>query len=208
MPGIPKSGQSLKDFVPANWKIRDTISYDFNKDGLKDYAVVIESVRPVEIKHDTVCFSDEPFYPKLLFILLKKEDNTLILSSSNSKMFGQCNWGVQGEDPYVGISIHNNTLGVVFLTGGTERNEISYFFKYQNKDWYLTGASSFQYWAGHQGSYKVDINLVTGIKESYGQSGIGKGKRDGYKKTVLTKKAPIKMNAFDDNYKLPLNDDN
>ena len=90
-------------------------------------------------------------------------DGTLILSSTNSKMFGECNWDVQGQDPYEKIFIRHNTLGVEFLTGGPLRDVLSYFFRYQNNDWYLIGASSFQYWAGHEGSYTIDINLLTGV---------------------------------------------
>jgi hypothetical protein len=207
-PKIVQTGKSLTDFVPLNWKIRDTISCDFNKDSLKDWAIVIETIKPL-VFEDTTCFSSEPFYPKMLIVIFKQSDETFQLSTFATKLFGNCNWGVQGLDPFDKIFVRRNTLGITFLTGGTLRNYISYFFRFQNNDWYLIGVDSLQYWAGHTDGPDAfayeDINLITGVKETYNTD--QHGKRKNYKKTLLEHKPLIKLSELDDNTSIPVDDE-
>ena len=125
-PIISKRGNTLNDFVPSKWKIRDTVSCDFNKDNYKDLAIVIETIDSV--KTPDSCFSREPHYAKMLLIVFKQPDGSYRLSETATKFFGECNWGIQEQDAYERIFIRNNTLGIDFLTGGTLRILISYFF--------------------------------------------------------------------------------
>lgn len=206
-PKIALTGQYKSDFIPSGWTIRDTVVGDFNKYSLKDIAVVIETEQPL-VFEDTTCFSSHPYHPKMLIVLLRQSNKTLQLSAKATKLFGNCNWGVQGFDPFDKITERRNTLGITFLTGGTSRNQLSYYFRFQNNDWYLIGAESFQYWAGHTDGkdayYNERINLVTGEKETYNED--HKGNRNSYKKTTFEKKSLIKMTDLDDNSAIPFDE--
>jgi hypothetical protein len=158
---------------------------------------------------DTTCFSAEPYFPKMLIVLLRQPDKTFKLSTLAIKLFGNCNWGVQGKDPYDGIVNRNGTLDIKFLTGGTQRNSLSYYFRYQDHDWYLIGAESYLYWVGHTDSedafYNEKINLVTGIRESYNEDEKGK-KRSNYEKKTFEKKRLVKLSQFTDDYSVLFSD--
>lgn len=193
-PKIKSTAKNKSDFIPVDWTIRDSVSGDFNKDNLKDIAVVIQTKKPL-LFEDKTCFSTEPFYPKILIILLRQTDKTLLLSTTNTKLFDNCNWGVQGSDPFEKIEVRRNTLGIQFMTGGTSRNYITYYFRFQNNDWYLIGADSFQFWAGHtegkDAFYNEKINYVTGEKEMYNED--QNGKKNGCKKTKIQQTPLIKL---------------
>ena len=169
-PQIREVGQSKSDFIPKDWKVRQSIFGDLNKDNLEDCVLVIETIKPLKFD-DKVCFSSELFYPKMLVILFKNLDNKLYLSTVATKLFGECNWGVQGSDPFDNIFIRRNTLGITFLTGGTLRNYTSYILRFQNNDWFLVGEDNLEYWAGHtegEGAFGYkNINYLTGTKETY-----------------------------------------
>ena len=207
IPEIPKNGKSITEFIPANWNIRDSLSGDFNKDNLRDVAVVIQSKQPLT-SIDTVCFSNDPFYPKALIILLRQQDKSLQLSKRATKIFGDCNWGIQGSDPFDRIEERRNTIGLIFMTGGTTRNQLSYYFRFQNNDWYLIGAESFQYWAGHTdgpGSfYSEEINFLTSEKVKYNAD--EKGNKSEYKKTAIGRKPLIKLSDFSNETIIPFDE--
>ncbi|WP_291103272.1 MULTISPECIES: hypothetical protein [unclassified Flavobacterium] len=206
-PKIKPIGKNKNDFIPTDWTILDTISGDFNKDSLNDIAVVIQTKKPL-LFEDKTCFSTEPFYPKILIILLRQTDKTFQLSTTATKLFGNCNWDIQGQEPFEKIEVRRNTLGIKFLTGGTSRNSLSYYFRLQNNEWYLIGAESFQYWAGHTNGkdafYNEKINFVTSEKEMYNED--QNRKKNSYKKTKLKQKPLIKMMNFDENSSIPFSE--
>ncbi|XZF14457.1 hypothetical protein ACTHGU_21955 [Chitinophagaceae bacterium MMS25-I14] len=184
-PQISTSGKNIRSFIPAGWEIRDSVLGDFNRDGVNDAALVIQQIKPTP--EDKDCFSSgEAFHLKMLLILFGHQSG-YALSVKATKMFGKCNWGVQGLDPYSNLSVRRNILCISFLTGGTERDVISYYARYKDNDWYVIGANSYSYWAGHPetGDYTIDVNLVTGIQERYETT--EKGKRKDYKKKAVPK---------------------
>lgn len=206
-PQIKEQGYNKESFIPIGWQIRDSAIGDYNKDGLLDIAIVIETEKPLSFE-DTTCFSTEPFYPKILLVYFRQKDNILYLSTSATKLFGNCNWGVQSLDPFVRIEERRNTLGIEFLTGGTERDGLSYYFRYQNNDWYLIGAESCQYWAGHLigkvAFYIQAINFVTGVKEDYDID--EHHKKISSRKSAIAKRKLIKLSSFDENTLIPFNE--
>jgi hypothetical protein len=113
---------------------------------------------------DTTCFSDQPFYPRMLITVFRLAEDNFKTSAVATKIFGNCNWGIQATDPYEELSKRGTTFSIVFSDGGTLRNIRTHYFRYQNGDWYLIGASELIYWAGHPGTYFEDLNLVSGIK--------------------------------------------
>lgn len=203
-PNISVSGKVPLDFVPIGWKIRDSLSIDFNNDKLIDFAFVIQTEQPLKFE-DTECFSTQPFYPKILLVLKRQKDKSLLLTTTATKLFGNCNWGVEGQDPFNKLVLRKNTLGIIFLTGGTTRNWLSYYFRFQNEDWFLIGAESYQYWAGHtndaEAYYNQKINFSTNFIEKYSED--PNHKQYNYKKEAIEKKALIKLTEFDDNSEIP-----
>lgn len=206
-PKITLTGQNKNDFIPSGWTIRDTVVCDFNKDSLIDVAIVIETKQPL-IFEDTTCFSTQPFFPKMLIVLLRQPDKTLQLKTTAKKLFGNCNWGVQGLDPFEKLDWNRNTLGITFLTGGTLRNWLTYYFRLQDNDWFLIGAESFQYSSGHTDGkdafYTEKLNFLTGTKESYNED--QNKKQNSYKKTTFEMKPLIKLTDFNENTSLPFDD--
>ena len=203
-PQIELIGKSFQDFVPTNWKIKDSISGDFNKDTLQDIILIVESNKTI-VTNKNECFSTEPFYPKMIIICFRKKDGTFYLSRTANKLFGKCNWGIQGEDPYEKTLKRRNTFGVKFLTGGTTRNYLTYYFRFQDNDWYLIGSESYQYWANHteekKSFYNESINLIKGLRETFNED--KKGNRTDYKIVKFSKKPLLKLVEFDENSFLP-----
>lgn len=203
-PPVAGTGRRTADFVPKGWERRDTVTADWNGDGLTDAALVVERTEGVVMPGNS-CESDEKFQPKMLLILFRQPDQTYRLSLTATRLFGDCNWGVQGFDAYTGLSTRRNTLGIEFLTGGTNRNVLSYFARYQNNGWYVIGARSNTYWAGHMetGEGITDINLVTGVRESYRTE--ASGKRTGYRKDNIGKRE-IRLEALSPDAPIPFDE--
>lgn len=206
-PPIIHKAKNISNFVPQGWIIRDSVMTDFNSDQLKDFAIVIQTKKPY-LFNDTDCFSDQPFYPKILIIAFQNSDKTYILSITTTKLFGTCNWGVQGADPFQKLELRKNSLGITFLTGGTNRNWFSFYFKFIKNDWYTIGADAYQYWAGHTDGkdafFNQSINLLTGDKETYYED--ENKNRNSYKKTKFKVKPLIKLSDFDDYSFIPFDE--
>lgn len=168
-PSIPKSGKSINDFIPIGWKLKDTVSGDFNLDKQNNLVMVIERRDSLSFE-DTICFGREPFYPRMLITVFKQAGEDYKTSVIATNMFGTCNWGIQGTDPYDGLSKRGATFVIEFSDGGTLRNIWTYYFTFQNGHWFLIGASRLTYWAGHPGAYFEDLNLVSGIKHVIGRN--------------------------------------
>lgn len=207
-PALPTQGKNISAFTPRYWTVRDSTCCDFNKDGLEDMAIVLQTKQPVPLS-DTTGFSTQPFYPKILAIALQQPCGSFQLSCSETKLFGTCNWGVQGQDPFQKLSQRRNTLGITFMTGGTMRNTLTYYFKFQDTDWMLIGAESYQYWAGHtddkEAFYNEVLNLVTGVREASFED--GNHKRTSYKKTIFKKQPLIRLSEFSQDSNIPFLDE-
>ena len=58
----------------------------------------------------------EKFYPKVLVVAFKSNSGLFNLSLNTDKIFGKCNWGLQGGDPFTAIGKRKNTLKIEFFT--------------------------------------------------------------------------------------------
>ncbi|MCP4214550.1 MAG: hypothetical protein GY765_07830, partial [bacterium] len=47
---LKKHGNSIKDLIPASWKILSNSFGDLNKDGIEDLVFVIQSTDPIKIE--------------------------------------------------------------------------------------------------------------------------------------------------------------
>jgi hypothetical protein len=157
-PIINKYGKTLDDFTPKNWEITDTIYGDLNKDGVDDFALVLDYSDSIKIK-------DGYKYPRMLLLVfevgnryeLKLQHNTLIgyeLTADNG------NTGGWDGDPFENMEIVNGVLKLHFkwdVRGvGTL---IQYAVRYQSNDFFIIGATST---FGYRSDTKIfDFNFST-----------------------------------------------
>ena len=127
---------------------------------------MIQKVNPV-IQKENSCAGSEEYYPKCLIIAFKSKIGNFNLSLKTDKIFGKCNWGLQGGDPFSDLGKRKSTLKIEFFTGGTLRISPVYYFKFRNNKWQLIGYTETQIEVPSNDTYIEDYNLVKGIKESY-----------------------------------------
>jgi hypothetical protein len=166
-PVIKNSGKNYKEFIPANWDIKDILKSNLNNDKIVDYAIVLQ--RKDSLRVPDSCGSRYPFYPKMLIILLSDTNGNYRLSESAWKLFGNCNDGVQGQNQYQTISKNKNSIVLEFEYGGSLREFDNYYFKYQEKKWKLVyaGHKAYQQGQPNQGVYHLDVDLITKTKVEY-----------------------------------------
>jgi hypothetical protein len=152
-------------FPAEGWKIVGSCSTDFNNDKIIDKAYVIQENKTTVSKDDE-CIG-ESFNRKELIIKFGQNSGEYKTNYKTSKVFGKCNWGIQGTDAFGKIGNRKNTLKLSFSTGGTLRSSLSYYFRYQDGDWFLIGYDEMTYQVPYEDKYIKEINYLTGMQESY-----------------------------------------
>lgn len=158
-PTVSTVGNKQEDFIPKDWKAIKKVSFDFNRDGLLDFALVIQKVKSIQ-------FDNSNYFPQLLLIVFQKTNKTYRLNSSTFKIFGEGNWGIN-DQAFVNIGLQNSSLKITFCTGGTERAYMNYYFKYKNKQWLLTEYMDEIYQVASKDLYVTEINFSTVSMETY-----------------------------------------
>lgn len=113
----------ITSFIPAGCSILDSASGDFNKDGLKDYVLILK-VDEEEEHADTT-------RPLLLLMGTGKDQYRLIGRNDSVVLCKSCG-GVFG-DPYAGIVIKNNFFSVEHYGGSNWRWTRIITFRYDIK---------------------------------------------------------------------------
>jgi hypothetical protein len=144
-PVIKKQGRIVADFVPAGWEIKDSIIGDLNNDKHEDIVVVLQQKKHITIsRRKSRNIEKITTKPRILLILFQKistntlelqeRSNTFILSQEDSQM----------TDPYQSMKIENEKLYFNFTIyyGPSAYSMQSYTFRYQNKEFFLIGATS------------------------------------------------------------------
>jgi hypothetical protein len=155
-PTVNKYGKTFDDFSPKNWEITDTIPGDLDKDGVDDFALVLDYSDSIKIK-------DGYKYPRILLLVFKVRDhyelklqhNTLIEYETTA---GNGSTGGWDGDPFESMEIVNGVLKLHFkwdVRGvGTS---IRYVVRYQSNNFYLIGAT---YKSGYRSDTKTfDVNF-------------------------------------------------
>lgn len=156
---IPKSGPSLKAFIPAGCDTLGTAIGDLNKDGMPDLAVAIYDKAE----------ADSMDNPRLLLVLFKTAEGYMLAGRSEQILLCKGCGGMFG-DPFAGIEIKKGVLGVDHYGGSAWRWSNTLSFRYQNNGFYLIGKRDYSYWdVNHCDKYNefagTDIeetNFVTG----------------------------------------------
>lgn len=129
---LPKQGKNLQSFVPSMWFVRDSVSGDFNRDGFKDYVIVLAPKMEEEA-------SEYECNRPILILQRTKEGYNLSSYTRNGVLCKQCG-GVWG-DPYAGMSMKNSVLEINHYAGSNWRWGINTTFRFQKNQWHLIGYS-------------------------------------------------------------------
>jgi len=160
---IPVSGKSIKDFIPKDYEIKDSISGDLNKDGLKDIVLVLS-----HLQEDTFEMDEEP---KRLLLILFKSAVGFKLSGKSSEVVMCRHCGGMYGDPYSQLDITKGVLSIEHYGGSSWRWTETRKFRYQQNGFYLIGSTSNLFWnvqdcdgkgIGEAGKNFKDINYLTG----------------------------------------------
>jgi hypothetical protein len=155
-PLLARSGKTLKDFVPAGWKVLKQAEGDLNKDGVPDAVLALASIQ------EDASAEEAMEAPRPLLILLKQADGSFVLSGSHPdfilcKMCG----GVFG-DPLEGVKIERGTVVVTHYGGSNQKWGTTHRFRFQDGDWYLIGQTEMSRNGLTGEHHETDKNLVTG----------------------------------------------
>lgn len=152
---------NINALIPAGWHILEPVvgekaiaKGDLNKDGISDLATVIEK--------DTV--KDEAS-PRSLLIAFGGKNNTYTLSIIAENVILRADDGGVWGDPFESITINRGSVLVSDYGGSNWRWYNKYRFRYQDKDWFLIGATSGSYFTGSttmEQADEDDINFLTG----------------------------------------------
>jgi hypothetical protein len=165
-PIVKKQGQTISDFIPNGWILRDSAIGDLNNDLNEDAALVFQfkdSITLINNEHgssDTVI--TQPRILALLFwdnstngFLLKEQNNKFILNHDNPNM----------DDPFEGIEIEKGILIINFRIwyswGSWWTSNDSYKFRFQNSDFALIGFESNSFHRASGDSKSYSINFLT-----------------------------------------------
>jgi hypothetical protein len=162
-PEIPLTGKEKSSFIPKGWTIVASVEHDFNKDKQSDLAVVIQSgVEKEQKEYDC----NQVFSDMMLLVCLKQADGNYKLSTKSTKIFGR-----QDCIRFNEIGKRNGTLKLKFTDESVRniRNDIYYFLRFQNNDWFLIGyqTESTKNTDPDMGVWGIDCNLSAGITEGY-----------------------------------------
>lgn len=132
VPALPETGSSLSAFVPRDWELKDSVSFDYNGDGIMDFAAVLELSGESE---------EEVFYrlsPRILFAVygereggfrLDFQDINLVRARSEGGVFG---------DPYVPLTAEGSSFTVHSYGGSAWKWSEARTFTWREGIWYLT----------------------------------------------------------------------
>ena len=123
-------------FIPDSLIVIDTATSDFNNDGLRDVAVVLEYNAGLGEYGGT---------SRQLFILQKTKTGYFVSAKCNAAILCQGCGGIFG-DPYAGITFKKNVLTINHYGGSSWRWSSNFTFRFQNKQWEMIGITSDSYW--------------------------------------------------------------
>ena len=178
---IPDSGKSVKDFVPAGWKIEEDVKGDLNQDGAIDHALKLIEINDAPKEDEMVDLG------RALVIVFGGK-GSMIKAAVASKILQctACGGAFYGVMPApANVSIANGVLTVMNDHGSRWVTEVTYKFRYDAQPgmFILIG---FDYVSRDRAEGSVtseSTNFLTGKRITT----TGKGKRTTTKNSVVAK---------------------
>lgn len=152
IPQLPGSGSSLEDFVPEGWEPLDSVTLDFNEDGINDYVGVLEKILN-DVEEDWGVYRSEP---RILFAIasdgtdgyrLDFQDINLIRTRGEGGVFG---------DPYLPLTAEGTSFTTHAYGGSAWRWSEDYTYTYREGIWRLTLSEYIYGYGDYITSYSKD----------------------------------------------------
>jgi hypothetical protein len=126
---LPKKGSTVNSFVQKGWLKLHSASGDFDKDGLKDVAIVV-----VDSAYEVITAN-----VSRSLVILKATGKGYILSSYCDSAFLCLGCGGVHGDPFESLSFTGDKLILKHIVGSSYRSELTIRFRYQTGEWVLIG---------------------------------------------------------------------
>ncbi len=164
---------SIKKYIPENWKIIQKIKGDLNKDQKDDLVLIIEET------DSTKLLINEGFGAQLLntnprgIMVFFNDNNKYTLITKNLKGFIPSENSVENsclEDPLNPVEIEKNILIINFnywlSCGSWFVNNATYKFRYQNNSFELIGFDHSEFHRASGKKSEMSINFLTKKKSN------------------------------------------
>jgi len=167
VPALAETGKELTDFIPEGWALLDSVTLDFNEDGVTDYVGVLEYDGASEEEEE------EQYYlsPRILFAVfgdsagkyhLSFQDANLIRAGSEGGVFG---------DPYMPLTSEGTSFSTHSFGGSAWKWSENFTYTYIEDEWYLTEAEEDYGYGPYITDYSKDDYLKgTGIRKKRSDS--------------------------------------
>ncbi len=164
---------SIKKYIPENWKIIQKIKGDLNKDQKDDLVLIIEETDATKLlKNDGLGADSLNTNPRGILVFFN-DNNKYTLISKNLKGFIPSENSVENsclEDPLNSVEIEKNILIINFnywlSCGSWYVNNATYKFRYQNNSFELIGFDHFEFHRASGKKSEMSINFLTKKKSN------------------------------------------
>lgn len=136
-PVLPAKGVTVQDFIPKGWQLLDSVTFDFNHDGLQDIAAVIEVPAPTDIQYHEI--DEEAWNPRILFILQNTGNGYALSLQDENTIRTSMDGGIWG-DPWEPLTAEGDAFTVNAYGGSNWRWAEHFTYKHLNGEWALTQA--------------------------------------------------------------------
>ena len=165
-PSLPRSGNSINSLIPTGWHLLDSATGDLNKDKLNDLVLIIEADSTVQImRKDAVEEYEWEGNPRILCVYLREKKGGYRFSVQADDLVLWSNEGGMMGDPFTTIVVERGSFQIHFYGGSSWRWGADYRFRFQEKEWYLIGATEYSLYLGTGEMGSTDYNLLTGDME-------------------------------------------
>jgi hypothetical protein len=191
VPTIPKSGQTVADFVPKGWHVLSETHGDVSADGREDVLLALASDAEATASVDAEI-------PRLFVVLTGTAAGGFSRAAVSSKTLLCKNCGGARGDPFRKPEIQDGVIVIRHEGGSREIWEAIHHFRYKNGTWVLSKSST-----QTQDSVTPDSGTITVVNYETGEvtqqaAGPKKGKGPlAVLRKVFTPQAPTGISAFD-----------
>lgn len=162
-PKIPSKGKQISDFVPQNWELFDSVTLDFNQDGISDYVGVLEYSK--EDEFDT--YNEETlFFPRILFAIASEGESSYRLDFQDVNLIRTREEGGVYGDPYEPLTAEGTSFTTHSFGGSAWKWSEDFTYTYQEGIWYLTASEVTDGYGYYTTTDKIDDFITgTGIRK-------------------------------------------
>ncbi len=164
IPEIQALGDTVKNFIPPNWKKVESVTDDFNKDGLPDVALTIVDGDTKKIITKNECGSIEfDSNPYAIIVLFKQINGKYKLAAKDFNLIPR-RVDDNIDQPYAGIQSKNGVLSVSYnywqSMGSWTTVGYEYLFRFQQDCMKLIGLnySTFHRASNEEGLWSTNFN--------------------------------------------------